>query len=53
MRKSNQVIGKFIGLGFGKRAAGSPVAVRKVEKWILWRGQPPPKGKKKEQETEE
>jgi hypothetical protein len=32
MRNSNEVFGKSIGLGFGKRAAGSPVAVRKMKK---------------------
>jgi hypothetical protein len=49
---SNDVFGKTNGPGFGKRAAGSPVALRKIEKWTLWRGRPPPK-RKKEQEAEE
>jgi hypothetical protein len=43
---SNDVFGKTNGLGFGKRAAGSPIALRKIEKWTLWRGRPPPKRKK-------
>jgi hypothetical protein len=49
---SNEVFGKTNGLGFGKRAAGSPVALRKFQNWASWRGRPPPK-RKKEQETEE
>jgi hypothetical protein len=48
MRNSNEVFGKSIGQGFGKRAAGSPVAVRKIENWTLWRGRPPPKRKKQQ-----
>jgi hypothetical protein len=48
----NDVFRKTNGLGFGERAAGSPVALRKIEKWTLWRGRPPPK-RKKEQGTEE
>jgi hypothetical protein len=43
---SNEVFRKSIGLGFGKRAAGLPVVVRKIKKWTLWRGRPPPKRKK-------
>jgi hypothetical protein len=46
IRKSNEVFEKSIGLGFGKRAAGSSAAVRKIKKWILWRGRPPPKQKR-------
>jgi hypothetical protein len=45
-RNSNEVFGKSIGLWFGKRAAGSPVAVRKLENWTLWRGRPFSKRKK-------
>jgi hypothetical protein len=33
-------------LGIVKRIAGSPVAVRIIKKWTLWRCRPPPKRKK-------
>jgi hypothetical protein len=49
---SNDVFGKTNGPGFGKREAGSPVALRKIDKWTLWKGRPPPK-RKEEQEAEE
>jgi hypothetical protein len=47
-RNSNEVLGKSIGLGFGKRAAGSLVALRKIEKWTSWGGRPHPKRKKQQ-----
>jgi hypothetical protein len=43
---SNDVFRKNNRPGFGKRAARSPVALRKIEKWTLWRGRPPLKRKK-------
>jgi hypothetical protein len=43
----NEVFGETNGLWFGKRAAGSPVALRRRKKWALCRGRPPPKRKKK------
>jgi hypothetical protein len=30
-----------------KRVAGSSVRIRKMRDWTLWRGQPPPKWKKR------
>jgi hypothetical protein len=48
MRNSNEIFWKSIGLGFGKRAAGSPVALQRIKKWTLWRGRPPPKRKKEQ-----
>jgi hypothetical protein len=52
MRNGIELLGKSIGLGFGKRAAGSLVALRKIENRTLWRGRSPLK-RKKEQEAEE
>jgi hypothetical protein len=47
MGNSIEVFGKAIGLQFRKRAARSSVMLRNTKNWTLWRGQPPPKRKKR------
>jgi hypothetical protein len=42
MGNSNEVFRKTIGLEFGKRAAGSSVALQNIKYWTLWKGRPPP-----------
>jgi hypothetical protein len=40
MGNNNEVFGRTIGLEFGKRAARSSVASRKIKNWTLWKGGP-------------
>jgi hypothetical protein len=43
MGKGNEVFGKTTGLEFGRREAGSSVALRKLKNGTLWKVRPPPK----------
>jgi hypothetical protein len=45
-RTSRRIFGKTIVLEIVKRIAESPIGLRKVRDWTLWRGRPPPKQKK-------
>jgi hypothetical protein len=47
MENGNKVFGITIGLGFGKRAFGISSRTQGIRDWSLWRGQPPPKRRKK------
>jgi hypothetical protein len=47
MSKYNDIYWRATGLKFVKRANGMSGELQKVRKWILWRGRPPPKRKKK------
>jgi hypothetical protein len=42
-----QTFGKTSGLKFAERVSRSTVRLQRIKKWILWRGRPPPKRKKK------
>jgi hypothetical protein len=54
MRNSgNEVFRKIKRLVTAKRIARSPVALQRIKTRTLWRGRPPPKGKKKQRQSKE
>jgi hypothetical protein len=48
-----QTFGKTAGIKFAKRVSRSIVGLRRIRKWTLWRGRPPPKRKMKFQAERE
>jgi hypothetical protein len=38
MGKNNMVIGKTVGLEFGKRIARYAVGLQRIKDWTLWKG---------------
>jgi hypothetical protein len=50
---SGRIFRKMIRLGITKQIARSSVRMRKMRDWTLWRGLPPPKGKKRLHSEEE
>jgi hypothetical protein len=53
MGKSNKVFRKTIRLELGNRTARSTVGLQRIKDWTLWKGQPPPKQKKKQRVEQE
>jgi hypothetical protein len=46
VRKTRWVYRTTIGMKMVKQVVGTSRRLRKIRKWVLWRGRPPPKRKK-------
>jgi hypothetical protein len=46
-RTSGRIFRRIVELEIEKRTVGSSTGLRKVNDWILWRGGPPPKRKRR------